>query len=192
MLRDLGSWYIPSSTKWASPVRSVTERSPDRRELGAQYALKKLYKGPFTSPSATETIQRSSPRIQTIFITCKLQLPRQSHPTFKMQFKLFVAPLLVALAMAAPSFEDGHLAKRTCGTLTGEKLKICQEACKAICVRWKSAKWITMQQTANCLTVGWNCRHCLRSLWEGLWPWCMSSFPFHYVSYILLIIPEYN
>ncbi|KAF7629531.1 hypothetical protein AFLA_013245 [Aspergillus flavus NRRL3357] len=50
-----------------------------------------------------------------------------------MQFKLFVAPLLVALAMAAPSFEDGHLAKRTCGTLTGEKLKICQEACKAIC-----------------------------------------------------------
>lgn len=52
-----------------------------------------------------------------------------------MQFKLFVAPLLVALAMAAPSFEDGHLAKRTCGTLTGEKLKICQEACKAICVR---------------------------------------------------------
>lgn len=52
-----------------------------------------------------------------------------------MQFKLFVAPLLVALAMAASSFEDGHLAKRTCGTLTGEKLKICQEACKAICVR---------------------------------------------------------
>ncbi|KAB8223213.1 hypothetical protein BDV33DRAFT_189107 [Aspergillus novoparasiticus] len=45
-----------------------------------------------------------------------------------MQFKLFVA-----LDMAAPSFEDGHLAKRTCGTLIGEKLNICQEACKALC-----------------------------------------------------------
>ncbi|KAB8234275.1 hypothetical protein BDV23DRAFT_180630 [Aspergillus alliaceus] len=52
-----------------------------------------------------------------------------------MQFKLLIAPLLVATAVAAPALEEveGHLAKRTCWSLTGEKLKLCQEACKAAC-----------------------------------------------------------
>ncbi|KAF7586442.1 hypothetical protein BBP40_008905 [Aspergillus hancockii] len=50
-----------------------------------------------------------------------------------MQFKLFVAPFLLALVAAIPTMEPGSLAKRTCGTLTGEKLKICQDACKAVC-----------------------------------------------------------
>lgn len=53
-----------------------------------------------------------------------------------MQFKLLIAPLLVAIAVAAPTPEgvNGHLAKRTCWELTGEKLKICQDACKVACV----------------------------------------------------------
>ncbi|OJJ65693.1 hypothetical protein ASPBRDRAFT_489220 [Aspergillus brasiliensis CBS 101740] len=53
-----------------------------------------------------------------------------------MQYKLLIAPLLVAMAVAAPALEEvnGHLAKRTCWTLTGEELKICQDACKAACI----------------------------------------------------------
>ncbi|KAJ5534594.1 hypothetical protein N7527_000848 [Penicillium freii] len=53
-----------------------------------------------------------------------------------MQFKLLIAPLLVAIAVAAPAPEgvNGHLAKRTCWELKGEKLKICQDACKAACI----------------------------------------------------------
>ncbi|KAJ5406598.1 hypothetical protein N7465_007882 [Penicillium sp. CMV-2018d] len=52
-----------------------------------------------------------------------------------MQFKLLIAPLLVAIAVAAPAVEEGnHLAKRTCWELKGEKLKICQDACKAACI----------------------------------------------------------
>lgn len=53
-----------------------------------------------------------------------------------MQYKLLIAPLLVVMAVAAPTLEEvnGHLVKRTCGTLTGEKLKVCQDVCKAACV----------------------------------------------------------
>ncbi|KAJ5203076.1 hypothetical protein N7449_005155 [Penicillium cf. viridicatum] len=53
-----------------------------------------------------------------------------------MQYKLLIAPLLVAMAVAAPALEeiDGHLVKRTCWTLTGEKLKVCQDVCKAACL----------------------------------------------------------
>ncbi|KAJ5926715.1 hypothetical protein N7516_008488 [Penicillium verrucosum] len=51
-----------------------------------------------------------------------------------MQYKLLIAPL-IAMAIAAPTLEEvnGHLAKRTCWSLTGDKLKVCQQVCKAAC-----------------------------------------------------------
>ncbi|RDW56895.1 hypothetical protein BP5796_12962 [Coleophoma crateriformis] len=47
---------------------------------------------------------------------------------------LFVATLALAAPAPAPfPLESGAIYKRTCGTLTGTALTVCQEACKAVC-----------------------------------------------------------
>ncbi|KAF1358309.1 hypothetical protein EJ07DRAFT_156914 [Lizonia empirigonia] len=58
-----------------------------------------------------------------------------------MQFSIIALILSAALAVsAAPapvtnaeSLAPNVLSKRTCGTLTGTKLKVCQEVCKVAC-----------------------------------------------------------
>ncbi|KZM22738.1 uncharacterized protein EKO05_0004587 [Ascochyta rabiei] len=58
-----------------------------------------------------------------------------------MQFSIIALILSAAVAVSASptpvtsgeNLGPHELAKRTCGTLTGIKLRICQEACKATC-----------------------------------------------------------
>jgi hypothetical protein len=53
-----------------------------------------------------------------------------------MQFFATFALLIVAVSAlpAANPIEEGSIFKRTCGTLSGTALTVCQEACLAACV----------------------------------------------------------
>ncbi|EFQ88016.1 hypothetical protein P3342_006164 [Pyrenophora teres f. teres] len=50
-----------------------------------------------------------------------------------MQFSIIAIVFAATFAAATPSPDSAMLAKRTCGTLTGTPLKVCQTACKATC-----------------------------------------------------------
>lgn len=76
-------------------------------------------------------------------ITCFLRLDLEPFhfPPSEMQFftltTVFFAVASGVLAAPAPiagAPEPSHLQARTCGTLTGKPLQLCQGACKAACV----------------------------------------------------------
>jgi hypothetical protein len=56
-----------------------------------------------------------------------------------MKYFTTFAFLLVAIpASIASVVEEKTIEKRTCGTLTGTALQICQDACEVACVRFSS------------------------------------------------------
>lgn len=107
------------------------------------------------------------------------QLPN----SINMQFHVLTTiTLFIAATSAIPTTTpavESTIEKRTCGTLTGTPLKVCQEACEAACV---SREWIAhacQRQTDSSELDFDHCYSCCDFVQGCLHGWCKFSVDFH-------------